>query len=454
MQIINPATGELIREVTEDNTETLSAKFHLLKSTQRSWSLLEIKERVRVLQDFSSVLEKQIEGLAAILTTEVGKPLQQSRNEINGARTRIQWLTENAERYLAEEEMTKTVDLTEKISYEPLGVICNISAWNYPWLVGVNVFVTALLAGNAVMYKPSEYAVLTGFEIERLLKESGVPEGIFQLAIGAKEVGESLLDLSFDGYFFTGSYKTGKSIYEKCASKMVPCQLEMGGKDPLYVADDINDVKQVAEATADGAFYNNGQSCCSVERIYVQEDIYDAYLREFVDTVSSWKIGDPTKAGIYFGPLTRKAQLEIIENQISDAAAKGAGIQLGGKRIPGKGYFFEPTILTEVSQDMLVMKEESFGPIIGIMKVKNDAEAVQLMADTEYGLTASIYSSDRRRAEKMIGQFNTGSGYWNCCDRVSAPLPWSGRKHSGFGSALSHAGFHSFVRPKAWHLRG
>ena len=167
------------------------------------------------------------------------------------------------------------------------------------------------------MYKPSEYAILTGLEIEKLLKQSGVPEGVFQVAVGARKVGELLLDLPFDGYFFTGSYKTGKYIYEKCASKMVPCQLEMGGKDPLYVANDIADVKQVAEATADGAFYNNGQSCCSVERIYVHEDIYDEYLKEFVKKVKSWKIGEPTEAGVYFGPLTRKAQLEILEKQVS-----------------------------------------------------------------------------------------------------------------------------------------
>jgi acyl-CoA reductase-like NAD-dependent aldehyde dehydrogenase len=454
MHIINPANGEMIREITEDNQETLNAKFQLLKNAQSGWSALEIKQRVKILQDFSTGLKNQIEILAAILTSEIGKPLQQSRNEINGARTRIQWLTENAEKYLGDEEMTKTSDLTEKISYEPLGVICNISAWNYPWLVGVNVFVTALLAGNAVMYKPSEYAVLTGFEIERMLKQSGIPEGVFQLAVGAKKVGELLLGLPFDGYFFTGSYKTGKYIYEKCASKMVPCQLEMGGKDPLYVANDIVDVKQVAEATADGAFYNNGQSCCSVERIYAHEDIYDAYLREFLDTVKSWKIGEPTEAGIYLGPLTRKAQLEILEKQVSDAVAKGARILTGGKRIQGNGYYFEPTVLADVTQDMLVMREESFGPIIGIMKVKNDEEAIQRMADTEYGLTAAIYSSNRQRAEKMIRQLNTGSGYWNCCDRVSAPLPWSGRKHSGFGSALSHAGLLSFVRPKAWHMRG
>jgi acyl-CoA reductase-like NAD-dependent aldehyde dehydrogenase len=454
MQIINPATAEVIREIKEDSREILGAKFQLLKNARFKWSELGINKRVQILQNFSVLLGTHIENLSAILTSEIGKPLQQSRNEINGARTRIQWLTENAGKYLGEEEMSNTPGLSEKISYEPLGVICNISAWNYPWLVGINVFVTALLAGNTVMYKPSEYAILTGLEIERMLKQSGIPEDVFQVAVGAKKTGEFLLELPFDGYFFTGSYKTGKYIYEKCASKMVPCQLEMGGKDPLYVANDVVDVKQVAEATADGVFYNNGQSCCSVERIYVHEDIYDVYLREFVDTVKSWKIGDPTQSGVYFGPLTRNAQLEILEKQVSDAVAKGARILTGGKRFSGKGYYFEPTVLTEVTQDMLVMKEESFGPVIGIMKVKNDEEALQLMADTEYGLTAAIYSSDRQRAEKMIRQFNTGSGYWNCCDRVSAALPWSGRKHSGFGSALSHAGFHSFVRPKAWHMRG
>jgi len=303
------------------------------------------------------------------------------------------------------------------------------------------------------MYKPSEYATLTGVEIEKLLKESGIPDHVFQLALGGKSVGEALLDLPFDGYFFTGSYLTGKYIYEKCASKMVPCQLEMGGKDPLYVADDISDIPQVAEAAADGAFYNNGQSCCSVERIYVHENIYDEFLLSFKKVVESWKTGAPTEAGVYFGPLTRKQQLDVLENQVDDAVKKGAQLLMGGKRSIGQGYYFKPAILTHTTHEMLVMKEESFGPVIGIMRVKNDEEAVHLMADTEYGLTAAVYTSSRARAEKILARLNTGSGYWNCCDRVSAALPWSGRNHSGFGTTLSRAGMQSFVRPKAWHLR-
>ena len=454
MQIINPATEEIISTIEEDNQVSLQVKFDTLKQAQPYWAKLSLEERIAILSTFSELLETEIEGLAAILTSEVGKPLQQSRNEINGARARIKWMLGNAEKYLTDEIMLEEPGLKEVIKYEPLGIVCNISAWNYPYLVGVNVFIPALLSGNAVMYKPSEYATLTGIRIERLLKKAGVPEEIFQVAIGAKETGSALLDMNFDGYFFTGSYKTGKYIYEKVASKMVPCQLELGGKDPLYIADDVSDVANAAIGTADGAFYNNGQSCCSVERIYVHEKNYENYLTAFVNEVQSWKSGLPTVDGVYLGSLTRKDQISVLENQVKDALNKGAKLLSGGKAVVGKGYFFEPTVLTDVTNDMLVMQEESFGPIIGIMKVKDDEEALKMMQDTDYGLTASIYTADQSRAEKILSQLDAGSGYWNCCDRVSAALPWSGRKYSGIGATLSHQGLRAFTKPKGYHLRG
>jgi len=454
MKIFNPATEELIREITEDNKLSVEKKFDDLQAAQPSWKRVPLKERIKILHRFSELLEENLEQNALILTQEVGKPLQQSRNEIKGGIARIQWLTGNAEKYLSDEIMKSEEGLEEKISYEPLGVICNISAWNYPYLVGINVFVPALLAGNAVMYKPSEYAVLTGLAIQDLLQRSGVHENIFKVAIGGKEVGELLLALPFDGYFFTGSYKTGKYIYEKVAPKMVPCQCELGGKDPLYITDDISDIKAVAAATADGTFYNNGQSCCSVERIYVHEKKYDQFVNEFINEVKSYKVGLPVEEGVYIGPLTRKEQLNTIEQQVKDAVEKGAQIKTGGKKIEGKGYYFEPTVLTNVNHTMSVMKEESFGPVIGIMKVKDDEEAIQLMRDTEYGLTASVYGNSKERAEKILEQIDAGTGYWNCCDRVSAALPWGGRKHSGIGVTLSHAGLRAFARPKAYHLKG
>lgn len=454
MKIINPATEELIKEVQEDSVQTIEKKFQELKSGQRAWSKKPLAERVEIIRKFSVLLGENIEQLAATLTSEVGKPLGQARNEINGAKARIQWLTDNADKYLSDETMSEGNGMHEKIVYEPLGVVCNISAWNYPYLVGVNVFVPALLSGNAVMYKPSEYASLTGMEIEKLLKKAGVPADVFHTAIGAGSIGEALLAIPFDGYFFTGSYKTGKYIYEKVAPKMVPCQCELGGKDPLYVSDDVKDVKSVAAGTADGAFYNNGQSCCAVERIYVHEKVYDEYAQEFIKEVKSWKTGSPLEDGVYIGPLSRKEQVTALEEQVDDAVKKGAKVMTGGKKGAGKGYYFEPTVLVDVDHSMSLMKEESFGPVIGIMKVKSDEEAISLMQDTEYGLTASVYTADKDKAINILEQIDSGTGYWNCCDRVSAALPWSGRKHSGFGATLSHAGLRAFVKPKGYHLRG
>ncbi|MFN8277807.1 MAG: aldehyde dehydrogenase family protein [Chitinophagales bacterium] len=453
MKIINPATGKSIKTVREDSAASLKKKLVILREAQLLWANVPLATRISKLKKFSLLLKQHLETCAAILTSETGKPLQQARNEVNGARNRIQWLTDHASKYLADEVMHQDAGITEMISYEPLGVVGNISAWNYPYLVGTNVFVPALLAGNAVFYKPSEFATLTGLQIEKLLKQAGIPDGVFQVAIGAKKVGATLLDMNLDGYFFTGSYATGKFIYEKVAPKMVPCQLELGGKDPLYVADDVADVVAVAQATADGAFYNNGQSCCSVERIYVHEKIYDAYVDAFVREVRGYVLGAPTEPGVYLGALTREAQLAVVDHHVRDAIRKGALGLTGGRRVNRPGNFYEPTVLVHVNHSMKVMREESFGPVIGIMKVKNDAEAIALMNDTEYGLTASVYSANQKRAEKILKAMNSGTGYWNCCDRVSAALPWSGRKHSGFGATLSHQGLRAFTKVKAWHLR-
>jgi len=454
MKIINPATAEVIAEVTKDDASSLNDKLKLLKTGQKNWARVPLQERIAVINQYSNLLAENLEALAKTLTAEVGKPIQQSRNEINGSRSRIVWLTNNAEKYLQEEIMQASAGMTELIRYEPLGIVCNISAWNYPYLVGTNVFIPALLAGNAVLYKPSEHATLTGLHIEKLLKQAGVPDNVFQVAVGAADTGEILLSLPLDGYFFTGSYRTGKYIYEKVANKMVPCQCELGGKDPLYITDDIEDIASIAAGTADGAFYNNGQSCCAVERIYVNEKVYNQYVDAFVKEVQSWKLGHPMEDGVYLGAVSRESQIEFLEQQVADAIAKGATLLTGGKRVDRGGYYFEPTVLINVNHDMSVMREESFGPIIGIMKVKDDEEALALMNDTDYGLTASVYSRDRERAEKILSQTDAGTGYWNCCDRVSAAVPWSGRRHSGFGATLSHAGIRAFTQPKAFHLRG
>lgn len=453
MEIVNPATEQIIATIKVDNQKSLNQKFELLVEAQKKWANLEISERILILEKFVVLIKENIDELSLILTSEMGKPLQQSRNEIIGAGNKVLWLTQNAEEYLSDEIMSISDQLTEKIVYEPLGVVCNISAWNYPYNIGVNIFIPALLAGNSVMYKPSEYATLTGIEIDKYLKLAGVPKDVFQLAIGKGDIGEALLDMPFNGFYFTGSYKTGKYIYERIAHKLVPCQLELGGKDPVYVTNEVSNVKSVALGISDGVFYNNGQSCCAVERIYVHKEIYEEFVEEFIKEVQSWKIGNPLEDGVYISVLARKEQLEVLEKQVEDAISGGAICRIGGKKIGSVGYFFQPTVLLNVKNNMKVMQEESFGPIVGIMKVENDEEAIFMMNDTVFGLTAAVYSSSQSRAEGILAKIDSGSGYWNCCDRVSAALPWTGRKHSGFGSTLSHQGIRAFSKVKSYHLK-
>jgi acyl-CoA reductase-like NAD-dependent aldehyde dehydrogenase len=234
---------------------------------------------------------------------------------------------------------------------------------------------------------------------------------------------------------------------------MVKVQLELGGKDPVYVCEDVN-VKSAAAGIADGAFYNTGQSCCSVERIYVHESIHDAFVDAFVAEVAGYRIGDPLDEKTYIGPITRRPQLEVLQKQVIDAKRRGAKLLAGGSIIKGKGNWFEPTILTDVDHRMSVMRDESFGPVIGIQKVIDDSEAVLMMNDSEYGLTAGVYTADEKRARRILSKVRSGSVYWNCCDRVSPRLPWSGVGHSGIGLTLSTYGIQTFTRPKAWHLRG
>lgn len=453
MEIINPATEEVLKSLNEDTPAEVSSKIAALKEGQIKWARVPLEERVAIIKKYGDLVMDNLDELALILTSETGKPIQQAKNEITGAQNRIAHIQKDALKYLKKEIITEEGDTREEISFEPLGVIANISAWNFPYNVGYNVFLYALLAGNAVAYKPSEYAALTGLKFRELLWEAGIPKNAFECFIGGAEVGELLLEADLHGYFFTGSYKTGKYIAQKVASKLVPVQLELGGKDPLYIMNDVADVKQAAINAAEGAFYNNGQSCCAVERIYVHEDIYDAFVDAFVSEVSSYKIGDPMAEGTFIGALTRKDQMDFILSQIADAKEKGAKLLIGGKQWGEKGYFLEPAVLTEVNHGMELMKEESFGPVIGIQKVKNDEEALNLMKDTSFGLTAAVFSGDEPRAKQLLEGLPTGTVYVNCCDRVSPNLPWTGRKNSGLGVTLSYMGIRAFTQPKAYQLR-
>jgi acyl-CoA reductase-like NAD-dependent aldehyde dehydrogenase len=455
MDVVNPATHEIVGNVPELDPKALPGLLATAKAAQRRWAATTAAERKAVLARFRQLLSEQKEELAKTLTLEVGKPLSQSRNELNGTLPRLDFFLEHFEAEL--QPRTVLGDgaeaLEERIAFEPLGVIANVSAWNYPYFVGSNVFVPALLTGNAVLYKPSELCSLTGLAIERLLHQAGVPEGVFKTLIGGRELGAALVASAVDGVFFTGSYATGRKIAERVAPRMIRLQLELGGKDPAYVCEDV-DVASAAAALADGAFYNTGQSCCAVERIYVNERIYPQFLEAFVEEVKKFQLGEPGDEGTYIGPLCRGEQaVRELTEQVADARSHGGRVLVGGQRAARKGSFFEPTVIADATPSMRVMRDESFGPIIGIASVPDDEAALSAMADTEYGLTAAIYTRDEARAARLLSQLPVGSAYVNCCDRVSPRLPWTGRKHSGIGSTLSTLGIQAFLQPKAWHIR-
>jgi acyl-CoA reductase-like NAD-dependent aldehyde dehydrogenase len=452
LQILSPTTGAVIAELPQDTHESVLARYQAARAAQPAWADTTLEHRLDCVRRFRSSLVQDVDKLAAVLTSEVGKPIKQSRNEINGLLGRIDFFLGATAATLAPRRVFDEGGMREEITHAPLGVIANISAWNYPYFVGSNVFVPALLTGNSVLYKPSEYATLTGIEIGNLLHRAGVPQDVFTVLVGGGRVGIEVLKHPVDGVFFTGSYHTGAKIAQAVGPRLAKLQLELGGKDPSYVCEDV-DVASAAASLADGAMYNTGQSCCSVERIYVQERIYDSFVEKFVAEVRGFKVGDPTAEETYIGPLTRAAQVKVLEMQVADAVAKGARLLLGGHRIDRPGNWFEPTVLVNVDHSMDVMREESFGPVIGIQKVADDDAAVRLMNDTQYGLTAGIYTRDEERARRMLAQVRAGSVYWNCCDRVSPRLPWSGVGHSGVGLTLSTYGIETFTRPKAWHLR-
>jgi acyl-CoA reductase-like NAD-dependent aldehyde dehydrogenase len=452
LTVRNPATGAALAELPSDTGESIAQAYRRARAAQPAWAGRSIAHRLGCLRRFREGIVRDTERLAAILTSEVGKPIRQSRNELTGLLGRLDFFLGAAEATLAPRTVLDDGGMRERISHEPLGVLANILAWNYPYFVGANVFVPALLAGNSVLYKPSEYATLTGIEIGNLLHAAGVPQDVFQVIVGDGAAGAALLAQPVDGVFFTGSYATGVKIAQTIGPRMVRLQLELGGKDPSYVCEDV-DVAAAAASLADGAMYNTGQSCCSVERIYVHEQIHDAFVDAFVQEVRAFRIGDPTDEASYIGPLTRAAQLDVLEAQVADARAKGARLLTGGRRLDPPGHWFEPTVFSHVDHSMTLMREESFGPIIGIQRVAGDDEAVRRMNDTDYGLTAGVYTRDAQRAERILAAIDAGSVYWNCCDRVSPRLPWSGVKHSGIGLTLSTYGIEAFTRPKAWHLR-
>jgi len=452
LRLINPATGQLVRELPETDSSQVASAAARAARTQPAWAALGLERRCQILRAFRDLVDAAVPRLAGILVTDMGKPLAQARAEVGRVHERLDFFLANVADTIRTQLVSDAGGMEERLVHEPLGVVANISAWNYPWFVGINVIAPALLCGNAVLYKPSEHATETGLALIALLHHAGVPPDIAIALPGGKATGAALAATAVDGIFFTGSNAAGMKVAQAAAGRLGRVQLELGGKDAVYVADDV-DVAAAAAATADGAFYNAGQSCCAIERLFVQRGIYDQFVAAFLEQVALLRVGDPLDPATTLGPLAFDAQRVVLERQISQAVEQGAIIACGGRRAPGAGWFFQPTVLLQVDARMAVMREETFGPVIGIMAVDSDAHAVSLINDSTYGLTAGVYSRDRARATMILAAVDTGTVYWNCCDRVSPRLPWTGRRGSGSGATLGQAGILAMTKPKAYHLR-
>ncbi|KAJ8610825.1 hypothetical protein CTAYLR_006471 [Chrysophaeum taylorii] len=423
----------------------------LARQVQPAWGSVPVGDRAKIVSRFGELINEHTEECAAAVTRDTGKPITQARNEVKATVKRVTFFAEAAAEALKARVVKSSSVMNEVIKREPLGVVANVSAWNYVWFIGTNVWAPGLVAGNAVIYKPSEHALGTARLVGDLWREAGVTEGVFQTLDGDAEVGRALVDADVDGIFFTGSYATGQQIARAAAPRMVKLQLELGGKDAAYVADDVKDPADVAAKLADGAMYNTGQSCCSVERIYVHERVYEPFVEALVAEVNSFKVGDPWDASTFVGPLCLPSQPAFLEAQVQDALAKGA-TRLAGFAPPPTPRHFPPTVLVDVDHSMDVARHESFGPVVAVMKVADDDEALALVNDSYYGLTAAIYCADEDRAMRFLAGAKTGSAYWNCCDRTSPFLPWSGRGASGVGVTMSNLGIQTFTHARGYHL--
>jgi len=453
---LSPVDGSVYLEKPYHTPEEMEATLVKADIAQKGWDAVPLDERKKVIRNFIDILVSQKEAIAEEISRQMGRPLSQSGFEVNGFQERAEYLLAIADESLAPYCPEEQEGFERCIEKEPLGVVAILSPWNYPFLTSVNVLVPALLAGNAVIMKHSLQTPLVAERYAQALAEAGLPDGVFSvLHINHEETAKLLADARIDGVFFTGSVEGGYAVQEAIGNKFIPCGLELGGKDPAYVRKDANLDTTVANLV-EGSFFNSGQSCCGVERIYVDEAIYDDFVDRFVAETRQYKLGSPLDKDTTIGPMVKTAASDFVRSQIREALDKGAKALIDEAEFPASREgtpYLAPQVLVDVDHSMSVMQEESFGPVVGIMKVGSDEEAVSLMNDSDYGLTASIWTRDRDAARALSGKIETGTVYMNRCDYLDPALAWTGVKNTGRGVSLSPFVFDSVTRLKSIHFR-
>jgi acyl-CoA reductase-like NAD-dependent aldehyde dehydrogenase len=454
LKCISPVDGTLFAERTVMDNSTVSATVGRMRAAQAGWAALPPSERVRLVMDGIGRLTAAQDEAVVELAQMMGRPVRYG-GEFGGVNERAQYMAQIAETALAPLEIEDSQTFHRMIAREPHGVVLVIAPWNYPYLTAINTVVPALIAGNAVALKHATQTLPAGERLVRSFHQAGIPEDIFVNLFLDHAGTESLIaSRTFDFVNFTGSVAGGRNIERAAAGTFVGLGLELGGKDPGYVTDDA-DLGWSVDVLMDGAMYNSGQCCCGIERIYVAQSRFDEFVERACEWTNRLKLGNPLDRETTLGPMASPRFAENARAQIAEAVRDGARTRIDPSNFPqddGKAYLM-PQVLTGVNHQMRVMREETFGPVVGIMPVKDDGEAIALMNDSPYGLTASLWTSDEGRALAIGRQLETGTVFMNRADYLDPALCWTGCKETGRGGALSEIGYHNLTRPKSYHLR-
>jgi len=452
---VNPATGEALREFESATPEAVHTAVARARAAQPGWNALGVRSRIAVLRRFQSLLHERKASVARVITSEAGKPLVEALlTEVMVVLDAARFCIENSFAFLREQPVPHANPAMRTkagcILREPHGVIGIISPWNYPFSIPATETLAALVTGNVVVLKPSEFTSLCALELASLLHQAGVPADALQVLVGAGETGAALINADIDKLVFTGSVATGKRIGQAAAARLLPVVLELGGKDPMLVLDDA-DLDVASSGAVWGAFVNAGQACLSVERCYVQRSLYEPFLKACVRKTNQLRVGNGLDPETDVGPLIHQRQLRIVESQVEDARALGARVLTGGERLAHLGEnFYAPTVLADVTHQMRVMREETFGPLLPVMPFENDEEAIRLANDSDYGLGASVWTRDRSRGEAVARRIQAGAVMVN--DAVScfgiSEAPHGGVKSSGIGHTHGCFGLEEMVRVK------
>ncbi len=456
--VVSPVDGAILLERPYSTASAVSAALDSAVVAQRGWRNATLAERKALVGKAVDWLVANKDRCAEAITRQIGRPISQSPGEVRGLEERARYMISIAEEGLADVRPTPKEGFERFLRREPLGTVLVLAPWNYPFLTAINTIVPALVAGNTVILKHSSQTPLVAELFQQAFDAAGLPAGVFQtLHLGHADTLKLVAAPQIDFVAFTGSVAGGRAVQQAAASeRFIGVGLELGGKDPAYVRADA-DLASAVENLVDGAFFNSGQSCCGIERIYVHSSLYNAFVDGFVDLTRGYRFGNPLDANTNLGPMVRASAAAFVRKQIADAVSAGA------KALIPPGHFaadqegtayLAPQVLVNVNHGMSVMRDESFGPVIGIMPVESDEQALALMNDSPYGLTASLWTADRAAALRLGNDIATGTVFMNRCDYLDPALAWTGVKDTGRGVSLSVLGYHQLTRVKSFHLKG